>query len=69
MTKESENDMSMRLIKEVMRGKASKVDRTIWLKAEWRKTDVSFDDFDDDASPAAIRVRKAENVSVSHSQQ
>jgi hypothetical protein len=65
MTNESENDMSIRLIKEVMRGKASKVDRTIWLKAEWEKADVSFDDFDDDASPAAMRVRKAEDVSVS----
>lgn len=64
MTSESENDMSTRLINEVMRGRASRVDRTTWVNEGWAKGPASLVDFDDDPSRAAVRVRKADVVSA-----
>jgi hypothetical protein len=55
--------MSVRLTREVMRGRAIKVDRRIWVRAEWVNVDVDLLPLEVDASAATTRFRKADDDS------
>lgn len=63
MTSESENDISVRLTREVMRGRAINVDRRIWDRAGLVNVDVDLLAWDDDVSEAITRFRKADDDS------
>jgi hypothetical protein len=63
MTSESEKDISLRLIREVIRGKAIRIDRRIWVREWWEKVDDALDDFEVAISAATIWLRKAEEDS------
>jgi hypothetical protein len=63
MTSESENDISVRLTRDVIRGRAIKVDRRIWERTGWVNVDVDLLPLDVDASAATIRFRKADDDS------
>jgi hypothetical protein len=64
MTRESENDISVRLIKDVRRGRAIKVDRRIWEREGSVNVELDLLPLADDVSTATMWLRYADEDST-----